>query len=318
MKMASTTKLMTTLITLENSSADNSQITFRDDMIAEGSSMYLKVGDKLRLYDLAVGMMMCSGNDAANAAALTIGGSTEKFAEMMNKRAKAIGMTNTNFVTPSGLDDDNHYSTAYDMALLMAYALDNSDFREITKSKSMTVDFIEPKVQRTYQNHNRLLSLYDYCIGGKTGYTMAAGRCLVSAACKDSVTLVCVTLNDHNDWDDHIALYDYGFSRYCGVDTDDSDESFTLSVAGGDKDEIPLYCDFSQNTVIEKEKKDSVQRRVYIPEFEYAPIKKGECVGMVVYTSSGEIIAQNPLYAKENVSRIQKGGFIEYIKNIFG
>lgn len=159
---------MTSLITLEEAASCNSEVTFKQEMVAEGSSMYLKVGEKVRLSDLASGMMMASGNDAANAAAYTISGSPEKFSQRMNEKAKQIGMTNTNFVTPSGLDDDNHYSSAKDMALLMSYALENDDFANLTAKKSVTVEFLEPKSRKTaYANHNRLLSLYPYCTGGK-------------------------------------------------------------------------------------------------------------------------------------------------------
>ena len=171
--------------------------------------MYLKVGEKVRLSDLAVGMMMQSGNDAANAAAIAIAGSTDAFADLMNEKAREIGMENTHFVTPSGLDDEAHYSTARDMAKLMAYALKNDRFSEITAQTSADGAFYHAREQAcTYPNHNRLLSLYEGCIGGKTGYTMTAGRCLVTAAKRGGMTLIAVTLDDRDDWDDHTALYD--------------------------------------------------------------------------------------------------------------
>ena len=150
MKPASTTKIMTSLITLEEAASCNSEVTFKQEMVAEGSSMYLKVGEKVRLSDLASGMMMASGNDAANAAAYTISGSPEKFSQRMNEKAEQIGMTNTHFVTPSGLDDDNHYSSAKDMALLMSYALENDDFANLTAKKSVTVEFLEPKSKKPH------------------------------------------------------------------------------------------------------------------------------------------------------------------------
>ena len=139
MKPASTTKLMTVLLTLEQAAKNDRVVTFTDEMIAEGSSMYLQVGEKVRLSDLAAGMMMASGNDAANAAAISISGSAEKFSGLMNARAAQIGMKNTHFVTPSGLDDDEHYTTAYDMALLMAAGLQNKDFADLTYQKSVGV-----------------------------------------------------------------------------------------------------------------------------------------------------------------------------------
>lgn len=172
MSMASTTKIMTTLITLEHAQANNKEVTFNKNMVAEGSSMYLKEGYKLRLSDLATGMMTVSGNDAANASAISISGSVEEFSKLMNDKAKQIGMSSTHFVTPSGLDDDNHYSTAVDMAHLMNYAMSNNDFAQLTAKKNVKVDYISPKdMSITYGNHNRLLSLYQYCNGGKTGFT---------------------------------------------------------------------------------------------------------------------------------------------------
>lgn len=317
MKMASTTKIMTTLLTLEQSERDDVLVEFSESMIAEGSSMYLKVGDTVHLSDLAIGMMMASGNDAANAAAITIGGSITGFAELMNQRAKELSMTSTNFVTPSGLDDDNHYSTATDMAHLMAYALENQTFCEIIENTSMTVDFLTPQKQVTYQNHNRLLTLYEHCIGGKTGYTKSAGRCLVSAAEKDGVTLVAVTFNAPSDWNDHIALYDYGFERLCAVDTDDSDEDFSLTVVGGEVEKVPLYCNKNSHTVVDIEDKDSVRRTVYIPQFLYAPVKKDDYIGDVVYTLDGKIIAQNPIYAGDSIDRPRVRPIAQFFRNLF-
>ncbi len=317
MKMASTTKIMTTLLTLEQSEKDDVLVEFDDSMIAEGSSMYLKVGDTVHLSDLAIGMMMASGNDAANAAAITIGGSITGFAELMNQRAEELSMTGTHFVTPSGLDEDNHYSTATDMAHLMAYALQNEAFCEIIENTSMTVDFLTPQKQVTYQNHNRLLTLYEHCIGGKTGYTKSAGRCLVSAAEKDGVTLVAVTFNAPSDWSDHTKLYDYGFERLCAVDTDDSDENFELTVVGGDVGKVSLYCNKTSHTVVDIEDKDQVLRTVYLPQFLYAPAKKGDYVGDVVYTLNGEIIAQNPIYVKTDINRPEVRPIAQFFRNLF-
>ena len=298
MKPASTTKLMTTLLTLEYADAADREVEFTSEMMAEGSSMYLKTGEVVKLSDLAAGMMMASGNDAANAAAISIAGSNEEFALLMNKRASAIGMKNTHFVTPSGLDDDNHYSTAYDMALLMGYALENDSFAELTSQKSVTVDFTEPSSKKTtYSNHNRLLSMYEYCIGGKTGYTMAAGRCLVSASRKDGLTFVCVTLNDKNDWNDHIALYNYGFANYACVECDDTDFYIDVPCVGGDSDSITLVGTKGKNVVVSSYDKDRVERTVYTDSFLYAPIKDADVLGRVEYTLDGVIIESTELTA---------------------
>ncbi len=312
MKPASTTKIMTSLIALEEAASDNKKVKFIDEMIAEGSSMYLKVGEVVTLEDLAVGMMMASGNDAANATALSVSGSTEKFSERMNERAKQIGMKNTNFITPSGLDDDEHYSTAYDMALLMSYALENEDFAKLTSQKSADVSFIEPSSKKTrYSNHNRLLSMYEYCIGGKTGYTMAAGRCLVSAARKDGLTLVCVTLNDRNDWKDHASLYDYGFTEYSCYESDDSEFFADIPCVGSDKDYVAVTGEKDTSFVVSSEDKDNVERKIYIDRFLYAPLKKHETVGRIEYLIDGKIISETDIITVEVINSIEEN------KNIF-
>jgi D-alanyl-D-alanine carboxypeptidase/D-alanyl-D-alanine carboxypeptidase (penicillin-binding protein 5/6) len=302
MKPASTTKIMTSLITLEQAASANKRVEFTQEMVAEGSSMYLKVGDVVTLKDLAAGMMMASGNDAANAAAITISGSKEKFAELMNQKAAQIGMKNTHFVTPSGLDDDNHYSTALDMAVLMTYALENEDFANLTSQKSTAVSFIKPQSQQTtYANHNRLLSLYEYCIGGKTGYTMAAGRCLVSAAKKDGLTLVCVTLNDANDWNDHIALFDYGFSALACYETRDTSFAVDVPCVGGNSDTVAVTGASDQKLATSADDKDKIVRKIYCDSFLYCPIKKNQVVGRIDYLLNDKVIASTSLIAMENI-----------------
>ena len=319
MKPASTTKIMTSLLALEEASSRNKKVKFSEKMIAEGSSMYLKVGEVVTLKDLAAGMMMASGNDAANSAALTISGSTEKFADKMNKRAKQIGMKNTHFVTPSGLDDDNHYSTAYDMALLMSYALENEDFAKLTSQKSATVEFIEPSSKTTtYSNHNRLLSLYEYCIGGKTGYTMSAGRCLVSAAKKDGLTLICVTLNDRNDWNDHISLYNYGFEQYSCYTSDDTSFFADVSCVGGESDSITVTGEKPVSIVVSSDDKDKIERKIYLDSFLYAPVKQGDNVGRIEYTINGKMIEENKLVAVDSVnSKKENKNIFTMIKDLF-
>ena len=319
MKPASTTKIMTSLLALEEASSQNKKVKFTEKMIAEGSSMYLKVGDIVTLKDLASGMMMASGNDAANAAALTISGSTEKFADKMNNRASQIGMKNTHFVTPSGLDDANHYSTAVDMALLMSYALENEDFAKLTSQKSATVEFIEPSSKKTtYSNHNRLLSLYEYCIGGKTGYTMSAGRCLVSAAKKDGLTLICVTLNDRNDWNDHISLYNYGFEKYSCYTSDDISFFADVPCVGGDNDSVTVTGEKPVSIVVSSEDKDKIERKVYLDSFLYSPIKQGDNVGRIEYILNGKIIEENNLVAVDSVnSKKENKNIFTMIKDLF-
>lgn len=316
MKMASTTKLMTTLLALEYAEKHkNPTVTFTKAMIEEGSSMYLKVNEKVTIKDLCVGMLLPSGNDAATAVAIKIAGSKEKFAVLMNNRAKEIGMTNTNFVTPSGLDDDNHYSTPYDMALLMAECSKNKEFMKICSRKSMTVSFVSPKDKIvTYQNHNRLLSLYDYCIGGKTGYTDSAGRCLVTIAKKDGITLIAVTLNDKKDWQDHIDLYDYGFSEVCSKSFDE--KLLSQEIVGGTKDKTKLRV--KEKTFVLDDKSDKITRKIYLSQFAYAPVKKGSKAGVVNYYKNGKLLERNIINYQEDIDYEEtEKSFWDFIKELF-
>ncbi len=317
MGMASTTKIMTSLLALEEAERYDRVVEFTSDMTAEGSSMYLKVGDKVRLSDLATGMMTVSGNDAANAAAIAIGGSKEDFATLMNKRAKTIGMKDTNFVTPSGLSDPEHYSTAYDMALLMAEALKNDVFAELTAQKSVTVDFVYPQSQQvTYYNHNRLLSLYDYCTGGKTGYTISTGRCLVTSAYHDGLTLIAVTLNDRNDWADHKTLYEYGFASYKAVG-DFDDVTYTVSVAGALEDCVKVSAEQTEKAVVKTDEAERVKCRVYLPSLVFAPVKKGDVLGSVVYTLDSETVLKYDLVAQESADYIEGNSFVRFFYQLF-
>ena len=203
MLIASTTKLMTALVALEL--GEPSQvITVTAAHMAEGSSMYLRPGERLTLEELLYGLLLCSGNDAALALTACAGG-PEPFVALMNEKAAALGMTRTSFANPNGLDAEGHYSTARDMAVLAAAAMEEPTFRRICSSRSVTIG------QRTMENHNRLLRQVEGCIGLKTGYTKAAGRTLVSCAERCGCRLIAVTLRDSNDWADHAALYEYGF-----------------------------------------------------------------------------------------------------------
>ena len=179
--MASTTKIMTALLTLERQDLQEEFTVDDTAILTEGTSMGLQKGDTVTLYALAVGMLLSSGNDAAGAAAVRLCGSLADFAREMNRRAASLGMNNTHFVTPSGLDAEDHYSTAYDMALLARAALQNPLFAEIVAARRLTVWYGQPPYARSLLNHNRLLSLYGDAIGVKTGFTKKAGRCLVSA-----------------------------------------------------------------------------------------------------------------------------------------
>lgn len=209
--IASITKVMTAIVAIEYGQLDDVVSVSERAIQTEGSSIYLKKGEKMTLEDLLYGLMLRSGNDAANAIAEHIGGSIEGFVHLMNEKAAYIGMTRTNFMNPHGLDDENHYSTAYDIAILMSYAMENDIFQTVSSTKSYMSS------NRTYAWHNKnklLTSLYEYCNGGKTGFTRRAGRTLVTTAQKNEMDLIAVTLNAPDDWNDHIALYEWGYLTY--------------------------------------------------------------------------------------------------------
>ena len=205
MLIASTTKLLTALVALECAPLQK-EITVTADHMVEGSSMYLKPGETVTAEALLYGLLLCSGNDAALALAEDCCGSVDAFVEQMNRKAAQLGMSDTSFANPNGLDDDTHFSTAHDMACLAACAVQDPAFVRICSTVQARVG------GRTMSNHNRLLREIDGCVGLKTGYTQAAGRTLVSCVKRDGRTLVAVTLCDGNDWADHKALYAYGFA----------------------------------------------------------------------------------------------------------
>lgn len=209
--MASTTKIMTAIIALEHGNTTDIVTVSQNAARQEGSSVYLKPGDEVTLESLLYGLMLNSGNDAAMAIAEHISKTPDAFVDLMNEKAKELGCKSTQFKNPSGLPDTEHYSTAYDMAIIMSYAMKNDEFAKIAGTREHS---IQTEDSVTYlRNHNKLLWQYPYAIGGKTGYTKASGRCFVSCSQKDGVTLVAVTLNDPDDWHDHQVLSDFGFEK---------------------------------------------------------------------------------------------------------
>ena len=301
--IASTTKIMTSILTIEQIEAcGNSEIEITDEMVrVEGTSMGLMPKDVVTLESLVKGMLLCSGNDAANAASIAVSGEKEKFIDLMNDKAKQIGMLNTRFVTPSGLDQGDHHSTAYDMALLGSYAMENERFANIASKKSMKVEFIVPNKTVNFKNHNKLLRLYEGCIGIKTGFTKAAGRCLVSCAQKNGVRLVVVTLNAPSDWDDHMKLYDYGFENTINKTFDDQNINLTIKVDNSDTDTLELNSSTWFSKTFKKGDENKVIREIELPEFCQAPIQKGQIIGKVNYHINGKIIGSNDLTASKDI-----------------
>lgn len=284
--IASTTKIMTATLAIESGKL-NKTVTVNDKVLeAYGSSIYLSIGEKMKLKDMVYGLMMQSGNDAALMIADFLGGE-EKFAKSMNDKAKQIGMKNTTFSNPHGLDEKTkNYSTAYDMALLMRYANSYSTFRKITGCKKHTVKTDE----KTYvwTNKNKLLYTYKYTTGGKTGYTEKAHRTLVTSASKDNMNLIVVTLNDGNDFKNHKELYEYGFNNYSMVKVFDKDKMNlpNKKIYARDDYFYPITKDEKDLIIIDYKIKD---KKKY---------KKGENVGLAIIKLGNKVIHKEKLYIK--------------------
>jgi len=311
--MASTTKIMTTLLCIESGNLDEEFVVDSEAIKVEGSSMGLVEGDIVTKYALCCGMLLPSGNDAANATAVKLAGSLENFAVMMNNRAEEIGMSKSYFVTPSGLEGTGHGASAYDMAILAREALKNEVFREICSQQSIQVEFGNPPYKRWLKNTNKLLSMYEGVYGVKTGFTDEAGRCLVSACERDGKELICVTLNDRNDWNDHIALYNYGFS-HVNLCEYEIDEEFYVKLAGGTEDKIRLYPEKNPVICTADENIESLKCILKVSPFVYAPVAEGEQCGEISVMYKGREIETIPLFTDKNYDIYKK---TEKKKNIF-
>lgn len=292
--IASTTKIMSAVVALEYGNPDMSVTVNSTDALVEGTSIGLKSGDRVPLLTLIKGMLLESGNDAANVTATAVSGSKEAFLRLMNERAKSLGMSDTNFENPSGLPDENHYSTAYDMALLGAFAVSLPEFAEICSQKSMRVSYGTPECEHTFTNHNKLLTLYEGAFGIKTGFTKLSGRCLVSGVKKDGITLIAVTLNAPDDWNDHIKLFDYGFSAVKKVEY--LKEPLKAAVGGSNKKEVlikavPEYFCADKNTAYTVE--------LLFEDTLFAPVKRGDIVGKaVVKNKDGKALCEAELVSQ--------------------
>lgn len=298
--MASTTKIMTTLLCLESGNLDDEFVVDSEAIKVEGSSMGLVEGDVVTKRALCYGMLLPSGNDAANAAAIKIGGSFDGFADMMNQRAAEIGMTRTCFVTPSGLDAVGHGASAYDMALLAREALRNPEFAEICSQSKAKVHFGNPPYDRWLENSNKLLTSCNGVKGVKTGFTDEAGRCLVSACERDGLSLICVTLNDKNDWVDHSSLYDYGFAKLNQSELS-SDDIIHIETVGGTQNTVPVKAEGSIVIGTDGMTENRITTEILIPPFVYAPVNIGDEIGQLLYYYDGRLIDVLPIKAMKTV-----------------
>lgn len=312
--MASTTKIMTAIVVIENSNLDEVvEITSRSVGI-EGSSIYLKEGEKLSVKELLSAVLLESANDAATALAIHISDSVENFAILMNEKARQIGAINSHFTNPHGLDDEEHYTTAYDLAKIARYAMKLPVFRDIVSSVKQTIPSHDSGV-RVLVNHNKLLKSYEGAIGIKTGFTKKSGRCLVSCAEREGVELIAVTLNAPNDWQDHKKMLDYGFSKYESISLAEAgDYAISLDCINGRKNSV-LCTNFSPLFItLKKGESENIRAVLEAERFLFAPVKQGERVGKIVFFLDDKEIASLDIYALETVKTIKyKKSFFERI-----
>lgn len=299
--IASTTKIMTTLLCLESGGLDDWFVVDPEAIRVEGSSMGLQEGDVVTKRMLCYGMLLPSGNDAANATAVRLAGSIPEFAKLMNARAARIGMTHTCFVTPSGLDAEGHGASARDMGLLARTAMQNPDFRAICSQSRAEVCFGNPPYNRWLKNTNKLLTMYEGVVGVKTGFTDAAGRCLVSFCERDGVSLLCVTLHAKDDWNDHMKLYDYGFAHVVSQPVEPPD-ALSVSVVGGTADTVALRTRDPLSVGTDNGDLRQLTVQVQVVPFLYAPVPENARVGNLAYYYEGRHVADVPLYTVDAVA----------------
>ena len=315
MPMASTTKIMTALVALEESELTDLVLVDDSAIGTEGSSAYLREGDILTMNELLYALLLQSANDAAVAIACHVGGDIEGFASMMNERAEKLGLINTHFTNPHGLDEKEHYTTARELAIIAAEALKNQTFRNIVSTYKKS--FVTEERSRTYVNHNKLLQLYDGCIGVKTGFTKTSGRCLVGAAERNGLTFISVTLDAPSDWNDHKSMLDYGFSRLERlVFVNGLDYNYKIPLIDGESDFITVLNNNSASIITEK-KQHNIKEYVKLSRFAIAPVYEGDILGEIIYTLDGSEAARVTLTAKETVLKKKEKGFFDRFLSIF-
>lgn len=294
--IASTTKIMTALVICEQTNVLDRVKIPKEAVDIEGSSMYLKEGEVLTVQELLYGLMLQSGNDAAVALAIYCGGTVEGFTELMNDKAHRLGMTQSHFTNPNGLDSPGNYSTARDMALLTAYAMQNPIFAQTVSTKTITIG------ERCLRNHNKLLWQLEGANGVKTGYTNAAGRILISSVTRMGRQLIAVTFNAPDDWQDHKTLIEDGFSRFTVQQLVRQGQTLgQLELAGGQEASVDLIAaeDFSYSLA------QGERVTISLPEagFAYAPVAEGQEAGFAHILVDGTAVAKVPLVYGATIER---------------
>ena len=304
--MASTTKLMTAIVALELASADDTVYIHGDAVGIEGSSVYLVEGERLTLSELIYALLLSSANDAAVAIAIHTAGSVDAFVEKMNQRAEHMGLTDTHFTNPHGLYDEAHYTTAYELGLIAAEALKDPFIAVAVGAKKANISHDGKAGARLLVNHNKLLRYYEGAIGMKTGFTKKTGRCLVSAARRDGLTLIAVTLDAPDDWRDHTALLDFGFENFHRVVIADVGEySFEYSITGADRDTVTLVNTKPLVLTLPRSSTEIQYTVSSTSRFAFAPVIRGDTLASVSVSAYGQT-AISPLIAEETVSESHK------------
>ncbi|MFU0799910.1 MAG: D-alanyl-D-alanine carboxypeptidase [Xylanivirga thermophila] len=315
MPMASTTKIMTAILAIENGSMDDI-VTVSDKAYGvEGSSIYLDRGEKICLENLLYGLMLRSGNDAAVAIAEHIGGSLENFVDMMNKKAIELGAKDTHFVNPHGLHDDLHYTTAYDLALISTYAMKNPIFRTIVSTKYKKIPWENHEWDRVLQNKNKILWDYEGGNGIKTGYTKKSRRCLVSSALRSNMQLVCVVLDCQPWFEDSMAIMDYCFDTFKPYTVFSSEQLLKqIHVEDGFEKEVGAVIKDDIILPVKEGEEENIKIKFDLPDAIKAPVKAGDQIGNVAVSLADEVSIIRPLYADSDV---MENTFISNIKRIF-
>lgn len=308
--IASTTKIMTALIVCEQCNVLDRMRIPKEAVGIEGSSLYLQAGEVLTVQELLYGMMLHSGNDAATALAIYCAGTVEGFAELMNDKARSLGLADTHFTNPHGLDAPDHYSTARDLAVLSAYAMKNPVFAKTVGAKQVSIG------QRSLRNHNKLLWRVEGANGVKTGYTRAAGRILVSGACRDGRQLVAVTINAPDDWNDHACLLEEGFAGFSLTRILSENQKLgSVTVLGGTEDQVSLLAEADFVFPLAKDEQVSVE--LPGPGFVYAPVTEGAEAGHAHILVDGVCVGKVRLVFADTVEQ-QKTQEKSFFEKLFG
>lgn len=312
MPMASTTKIMTALVALEYGDPTKLVNIDSESVGVEGSSIYLKEGESMTLEDLLYGLMLRSGNDAAVAISKHVGSNSENFVNLMNTKAKEIGTINTHFTNPNGLHNEDHYSTAYDLAIITREAFKHDLFEKIVGSKSYKSTRDENNL---YYNKNKTIFEYDGGDGVKTGYTTNSGRCLVSSAHRNNMRLIAVVLNGYDWFNDNYKLLDYGFENFKPfIIYDKMQYMKSIKLENGKKDKLNLVTEKEFIYPLSEDESKDVSYNIQLPDKLEAPILKGEKIGQISTYLYGKLINKENLIARETIER---KGMIERLLNKF-